>query len=123
MATRLHLFTFAVAVPVVTRVDLEQFTSWAQDFAIEQKGGMPRGAQSGVAVLPALVGDRIEPDAAAWAAAKQRVRFACLTRPVAVDTSRAAAYCFRRTAFLGLVYSGHLRRKLDCYFPSPTQLS
>lgn len=117
MATRLHLFTLASVVPVVSPAEIEAFTAWAQDYAIGQKGGLPRGAQTGVAVFPTLISEAVDPQAARWAAAKQRLRFACLGRPVVVDARTGGASCFRGIAAMGFIYGGHLRRKLDQYFP------
>jgi hypothetical protein len=48
------------------------------------------------------------------------VHFACLGRPVVVDTTRRTVSCFRGNSALGRLYSGHLRRKLDAYFPPST---
>lgn len=118
MATKLHLFTIAAPASMITCDAVEAFTTSALDYALDRKGQL-RGMQSGVAVFPALVGTQIEPQALTWAQQKQRVRFAALARPVVVDASTGAAACFRGTAALGFVYSAHLRRKLDVYFPAP----
>lgn len=117
MATKLHLLTVVAPASAVTQHDLEAFTSTAFDYAQARKGQL-RGLQSGVAVLPALVGTHIDPAAAGWAGQKQLVRFGSVARPVAVDVTTGAVACFRGTAALGFVYSGHLRRKLDLYFPA-----
>ncbi len=117
MGTRLHLFTIVSAVPVVTVPVVEGFTNATLDYAIDRKGAL-RGMQSGVAVLAGLVTVFAEPAAVEWAAARQRVRFAAMARPVVVDTHRRVRACYRGTPALGAVYAGHLRRKLDAYFPS-----
>jgi hypothetical protein len=115
MATKLHLFTIVAPSPAVTVAVLEQFTNSAMDYAIANKGGA-RGMQSGIAVLPCLVSTQVDPAAAAWAQEKQRMRFACMARPVVVDFSRGSVSYFRNNSMLGRVYSGHLRSKLDLYF-------
>ncbi|WP_197946194.1 levansucrase [Phytohabitans suffuscus] len=116
MATKLHLLTVVAPAAAVTQGDLETFTNTAFDYAQAQKGQF-RGLQSGVAVFPGLVGTHVDPAALAWAGRRQLVRFGSVARPVAVDVTAGAVGCFRGTAALGFVYSGHLRRKLDAYFP------
>ncbi|MDQ7904990.1 levansucrase [Phytohabitans sp. ZYX-F-186] len=116
MATKLHLLTVVAPAATVTQAGLEAFTNTAFDYAQARKGQL-RGLQSGVAVFPALVGTHADPAALAWAAQRQLVRFGSVARPVAVDVTTGAVGCFRRTAALGFVYSGHLRRKLELYFP------
>jgi len=117
MATKLHLLTVVAPAAGVTQGDLERFTGTAFDYAQARKGQF-RGLQTGVAVLPALVGTHVDPAALAWAQQRQLVRFGSVARPVAVDATTGAVACFRRTAALGFIYSGHLRRKLDTYFPA-----
>lgn len=119
IATKLHLFTIALPMPEVTVSAIETFANSAMDYALARKGQL-RGLQSAVAVLPALVSTRVDPAAMQWASSKQRMRFACMARPVVVDVSSNTAGAFSGTAMLGWVYSGHLRRKLRLYFPSPT---
>ena len=65
MATRLNLFTIVGTMPLVTAAERERFTNDAIDYAISQKGKR-RGLQNGVAVIPVLVGERIEPEAATF---------------------------------------------------------
>jgi hypothetical protein len=117
MATKLHQFTIAADVSRVTAESIESFTAHAMEYV---KQGVMRGGQSGVAVFPAMISTEVEPGSGEWAAQRQRTHFACMGRPVVVDTARGTVSCFRGNATLGLVYSGHLRRKLDLYFPPPT---
>ncbi|WP_431726986.1 levansucrase [Verrucosispora sp. TAA-831] len=118
MATKLHLLTIVAPMSDVAPDDLESFTNATFEYAEARKGQM-RGLQTGVAVFPSLVGTHIDPAAMAWSKRKQLVRFASVARPVVVDVTAGTVGCFRRTAALGFVYSGHLRRKLDLYFPAP----
>jgi hypothetical protein len=118
MATKLHLMTVVAPSSAITLSALQGFTNTAFDYAQARKGQW-RGFQSGVAVLPSLVGTHVDPAATAWAQQKQLVRFGSVARPVVVDVTAGTVGCFRRTAALGFVYSGHLRRKLDLYFPPP----
>jgi hypothetical protein len=117
MATKLHLITAVAAAPFVRAEDIEGFTNAVMDYALARKGQF-RGLQSGVAVFPALVSANVDPAAVAWAAQRQRVRFACMARPVVVDVAHGAVGSYRGTPGLGWVYAGHLRAKLASYFPS-----
>ncbi|WP_329103897.1 levansucrase [Micromonospora sp. NBC_01699] len=118
LATKLHLITIAADVSSVDAGSIAAFTSHAMEYA---KRGVTRGAQVGVAAFPTLISDRVDPSASQWAGRRQRNQFACMGRPVVVDTARGTATAFRGTSPLGLVYSAHLRRKLGLYFP-PTPL-
>ncbi|MEH1164524.1 levansucrase [Micromonospora sp. CPCC 205539] len=116
MATKLHLFTIAAPTTLVTAGALESFSKTAMEYVLARKGQL-RGLQNGVAVFPALVGTQIEPAASAWAAEKQRVQFAALARPVAVDATTGTAAAFRGSAALGIIFAAHLKSKLNAYFP------
>ncbi|MFC0534122.1 levansucrase [Phytohabitans kaempferiae] len=120
MATRLHLLTVVAPASAVALSDIEAFTNTALDYALARKGQF-RGLQVGVAVLPALVSTYVDPAALAWAGSKQVVRFGSVARPVGVDTTAGTASYFRGTAMLGAVFAGHLRGKLDAYFPPPAR--
>lgn len=121
-ATRLHLFTIAAEFPEVTLATVQRFTEWAQEYARDHKGGLPRGFQTGVAVFPALVSGRVDRAALEHAAHSQRVRWACLARPTVVDTATGTVAAYRGNPMVGLLYAGHLRRKSQLYFPGLAQL-
>jgi len=121
VATRLHLFTIAVAVPDISTTAIESFTQSALQYAKEQKGGLPRGLQTGIALFPCLVSERVEPAASAWAEAQQRVGWAIMARPVVVDPAQGVVSVFRRSAPLGWIYAPYLRRKLALYFDGALQ--
>lgn len=115
-ATNLHLFTVATAAEEVTQQDIAAFTDHAWDHMLARKGQL-RGLQTAVAVLPCLVGTRVAPDAAAWAAAQQRLRFATFARPVVVDTTARSIAAFTGRVTVGGSYNTHLIDKLRSYFP------
>lgn len=115
-ATNLHLFTVAAPAGVVTQQDLEAFTSTVWDAMLARKGQL-RGLQTGLAVFPTLVGTRVDPDAAIWASAEQRLRFATFARPVVVDTTARDISAFTGRVALGGIYNSHLIGKLQTYFP------
>ncbi|MEV7085987.1 levansucrase [Streptomyces sp. NPDC093085] len=117
MATKLHLFTIATAVPVVGISTIAGFTTQSLRYAREKKGGLPVGLQNGVGVFPVLVAEQVDPAALAWAEEKQRNDFACMARPVVVDLSTGRTATFRRRNFIGGGYAGHFIRKGSAYFP------
>jgi hypothetical protein len=117
MATRLHQFACVTVLPEISRSAVEQYTTQALRYAVDNKSGMPRGFQTGVALFPAMISDRVDPDALAWAEAQQRLQFAVMARPVVVDVARGVVAAFRGRAKLGAVYNGHLRAKSIAYFP------
>ncbi|WP_233221609.1 levansucrase [Streptomyces carminius] len=119
LATSLHLFTFAAAVPEITAPAVESFTRQALDRARKRKGGLPLGAQTGVAVFPVLVGERVEPAALRWAGRGQRARFARMARPVVADAGRRRVAFFRGRPFVGRLYASHLVEKGERWFRAP----
>lgn len=116
MATRLHLFTIAIAVDEVSPNGIREFTDHAIAYAKQNKGGLPVGLQNGVVVFPVMVGDRIDEAAAAWAEEKQRIGFSVMTRPVVVDATQGQARVFRGRTAIGAIYTNHIVRKCNLYF-------
>ena len=119
MGTRLHLFTIASTLPEITVPELDRFVEFAMKTSIERKGGLMRGLQSGIAVFPVLVSDRVDPAALYHAAQAQTVKFACVARPVVIDTAaNAIGVYLGRPLIAGLVAS-FLEQKGMQYFPLP----
>ncbi|GGX76486.1 levansucrase [Streptomyces fructofermentans] len=116
MATKLHLFTVAAAVPEITVPVISAFTDQVVQYAKNTKGGLPVGLQNGVGAFPLLVSDRVDPAAVHWAESQQRVKFACMTRPVVVDSSRQYVGMFRGKPLLGRVYASYFNEKAARYF-------
>lgn len=114
MATRMHLVTVLAISAGVTAPVIESFSAQVSEYA---KRGRALGLQSGVAAFPVLISPSVDDAALQWAAEKQRLQFACLTRPVVVDTSRGIVAAFRGTTMIGRLYSGHLQQKMAAYFP------
>jgi hypothetical protein len=119
VGTKLHLFTIATVVPEVTLPTLEQFTDFAITTAIEDGKRLPRGLQTGIAVFPSLISEKVDPAALERAARWQKVRFACIARPTVVDTTTRAIGAYRGTPVAGILYASHLRKKNERYFPQP----
>jgi hypothetical protein len=51
-----------------------------------------------------------------WAEEQQRVKFACMTRPVVVDSSRQYVGMYRGKPVLGRVYASYFNQKGSQYF-------
>ncbi|MFI5753849.1 levansucrase [Streptomyces sp. NPDC051569] len=119
MGTNLHLFTIAASVPEVTVPGIQAFTTQTLAYARKNKGGLPVGLQTGVAVFPVLVSERVDPAAIAWAEEKQRNQFACFARPVVVDATRRHVGLYGGKPTLGRAYASHLIQKGERYFPFP----
>ncbi len=64
-----------------------------------------------------LISAQVDPAAVAWAQEKQRARFACVARPVVVDTARHRVGLCRGRPAVGWIYASHLIRKSAGYFP------
>ncbi|MFD7708094.1 levansucrase [Streptomyces sp. NPDC059785] len=116
MATKLHLFTVAAAVPEITVPVVSHFTEQVMKYAKDRKGGLPVGLQTGVGAFPVLVSDRVDPAAVQWAEERQRVRFGCMTRPVVVDSVHHYVGRYRGRPMLGRVYAAHFDEKGAAYF-------
>jgi hypothetical protein len=117
-ATRLNLFTVVGSVPTVTVAGLEQFSKDAIDYAIARKGQF-RGLQNGVAVIPVLVGERTEPDAATYATNTLVRRFSAFAWPATVDLTSRHVYKHEGRVFLGGVYADWMRQQTVIALPDP----
>lgn len=116
MATRLNLFTIVGTVPLVTVAGLERFTNDAIDYAISQKGQF-RGLQNGVAVIPVLLGERIDPEAATFAKDRLVRRFSAIGWPATVDTTSGHVYKHEGRVLLGGIYASWLRQQTAIALP------
>jgi hypothetical protein len=116
MATRVNLFTVVGTVPLVTVAGLEQFTNDAIDYAISRKGKF-RGLQNGVAVIPVLIGERIEPGAATFATDTLVRRFSAIGWPATVDLTTRHVYKHEGRVFVGGIYASWLRQQTAIALP------
>ena len=117
-ATRLNLFTIVGSVQTVTVAGLEQFSKDALDHAISRKGQI-RGLQNGVAVIPVLVGERIEPDAATYATDTLVRRFSAFAWPATVDLTSPHVYQHEGHVLLGGIYADWMRQQTAIALPDP----
>lgn len=118
-ATRLHLFTMAIRLPHVDVSTVAGYTEECSQWAKDNKGGLPAGFQTGVAVFPVLIGEHVDAGAHDWARERQRNSFACLARPVVVDLAGRHVSWFDGKPALGRVYASHLITKAEHYFAPP----
>ena len=109
-ATRLHTFVVVFHIRDLSEDLAEELTSAAQKYAIEHKGGLPRGLQTGTAAVVVFLSDPSWPSVASWfnQSPTQR-RFAALRFPVLVELGSGALTYYRGRMTLGWVYAGHLR--------------
>ncbi|BBC33518.1 Levansucrase [Streptomyces graminofaciens] len=114
--TKLHLFTVAAAVPEITIPTIETFTEQVLAYAKKTKGGLPLGLQTGIGAFPLLVSDRVDPAAVRWAEAQQRNKWACMARPVVVDSAHQYVGSYRGTPAIGMAYSSYFEQKAMRYF-------
>lgn len=110
MATKLHLFTVAVAVPLATRPLLEQFSHDALTFGNEQKGSL-RGLQVGVAAIPILVAQAVDPSGAEYARTQLIRKFGALAWPAIFDLSTGTVHSHQGAVMIGGIYAGYLRQQ------------
>jgi len=109
MATKLHTFLVAAPFPAgVTAAELDTFMGAALQHASSNKGGLPRGFQTGVAAIVVAVTQRPSPEAVAWATKVHGRNFAAFPWPVLVDIESHTAVQPNRMVIGGL-YSSYLK--------------
>ena len=113
-ATRLHVFLIACPFSAAdaSKDTLDRFLVSAREYAVSHKQGLPRGFQTGVAVIAVAVAEELAPNATDWAAHPAGVRFAALAYPVSLDLRTRRCTRPQRMVF-GAVYVPYLRRFVD----------
>ncbi|MET9653240.1 MULTISPECIES: hypothetical protein [unclassified Streptomyces] len=117
--TKTELFVFAAAVPEIDVATLGEFTTWAMSYAKGLRGGIP-GARNAALVLPALVSERVRPEAAQWASQDARILGTTLiSRPLTIETApdHVRTTMYRGRVALGGMFTGHVLEKASLYFP------
>jgi hypothetical protein len=109
VATRLHTFVVAFAPPSLDEGLARWLALAAQQHAIDSKGGLPRGLQTGTATVPVFFCDAVEPGARAWFGATPAHRFSALLFPVLAEPGSGTVTYFRERMRLGSIYNDHLR--------------
>jgi len=116
MATKLNLFTVVRAVPEVTVSALESFSNEALDQGVKLKGRF-RGLQTGVAVIPALVGEMAEPAAADYARTVLVRRWSAFAWPAVVDLHRDVVSTHEGSVTIGGIYASWMREQTAVALP------
>jgi hypothetical protein len=116
-ATRLHTFLVVAQFPpgTATRPALDAFLGAATDYAIANKSGLPRGLQTGTAIVAAAVTAQPPPEAIAWASAVHGRKFAAIPFPALVDAATRQVVRPQRMV-IGGVYGPYLRQMVDSHF-------
>lgn len=110
MATKMNLFTAVRLVPQVTVSALEDFSNEALDYGVKLKGRF-RGLQTGVAVIPVLVGQLVEPAASDYARTVLLRRWAAFAWPAVVDLDREVVSAHEGSVTLGGMYASWMRER------------
>lgn len=118
MATKLNLFTVVRSVPEVTASALENFSNEALDHGVKLKGRF-RGLQTGVAVVPVLVGELVEPSAAEYARTVLVRRWSAFAWPAVVDLDRNVVSSHQGSVTIGGIYASWMRQQTAVALPPP----
>ena len=113
IGTRLHTFVVVLHAPELSDGLAESLTAAAQQYAIDHKGGLPRGLQTGTATVAVFLAETAEPAVRAWFLRKPKHRFAALRLPVLVEVGPSEVTYFRKLQNVGSTYHRHLRALVD----------
>jgi hypothetical protein len=117
--SKMHIFTVADTAGQVTEPTLRAFTDAAVKLATDRKGQL-RGLQSGVIVLPILVGTGVDEQAAAVTQKAYRLNvggFAVLAQPAAVDVPADRVWTFRGVRLWGYAFNALIKKTYQRYLP------
>jgi hypothetical protein len=104
----LHTFVIVLTQDALTAERAEQLAAAAQQYAIDHKGGLPRGLQTGtvtVAVFLTKPSQALEK----WFSADPQHRYAALRFPILADVSTGALTYFKGRMSRGYLYGADLR--------------
>ena len=120
VATRLHTFVIASDFVDVTpnRVDLDAFLDAGVQYALEHKGGLPRGLQTGTATITVALTRQLHAATMEWAQTVHGRRFAAFPFPVLVDLSTRKVTRPERM-IVGGIYSSYLQTMVDTHIRAP----
>ena len=108
--SRLHVFVIVFELPDVDASDAEQLTAAARAYAIDHKGGLPRGVQNGVASMPIIVVPREARNALEWARGEHGRHWAALDFPVVIERSTGVSAFRQKRELWGSAYFPQLYR-------------
>jgi hypothetical protein len=119
MATQMVSFAVLHEAPSVSADFAAEYAAEALEYARRNKGGLPRGLQSGVMAFPVIASAAIEPAAADWARERPRKHWAMEENPVLADTAARQAYRYEGTIAWGRIYSSFRRETMEKHFVAP----
>jgi hypothetical protein len=117
--SKMHVFTVADAAGQVTEPILRGFADAAVKLATDRKGQL-RGLQSGVIVLPILVGTGVDAQAVAVTQKAYNLNvggFAVLAQPAVVDVTADRVWTFRGVRLWGYAFNALIKKTYQRYLP------
>lgn len=117
--SKMHIFTVVDTAGQVTEPILRGFTDAAVKMATDRKGQW-RGMQSGVIVLPILVGTGVDAEAVAVTQKSYNLNlggFAMMAQPAVVDVTAGQAWTFRGTRLWGYAFNAMIKKTYQRYLP------
>lgn len=105
-ATTLH--TFVVLAEAPTAAGLGRYSDDAARWAKGAKGGLPRGMQTGIAVLPVLVVASADDEARLEAGRRPEKDFGAVRLPLLVEPGPGAVSTYSGTMLWGMIYTDFL---------------
>jgi hypothetical protein len=116
-ATRLHTFLFGAGFNRTSAQELDAFMDEASRYATDNKGGLPRGLQTGTAAIVTAITELGDSTLDEWALKPHGRRFAAMTFPVLADVTRRTVVRPQRM-FIGAVYTSYLQQVVDDHVTS-----
>ena len=117
--SKMHIFTVADTAGQVTEPILRGVTDAAVKLATDRKGQF-RGLQSGVIVLPILVGTGVDAEAVAVTQKSYSLGsggFAVLAQPAVVDVTADRVWTFRGVRLWGYAFNALIKKTYQRYLP------
>lgn len=119
VANRLHVFVVAFEAPDFTFDEARALSESAHRYAIEHKGGLPRGLQTGSAALPTFVVAEADDETRRWFCQEPRQRFAAMNVPVLLEASNGRVTHYRGDWRWGYIYAAYVRTIIDNVLTPP----
>lgn len=112
-ATRLHVFVVVLPLPSITVEDAERLTVAAGDYAVDHKGGFPRGLQTGSVAIPVFLAGHVDEQVLRWVSQEPDYRFAAMRFPVVVDEGTGTLAFYRGRWKLGWAYRSYVTQLVE----------
>lgn len=109
-ATRLHTFVTVLQMEDLDEATPETSTAAAQQYAIDHKGGLPRGLQTGSVTVAVFLVRAVRPEVRSWFTRPPTHRLAALRWPVLTEVENGETTSYTGDTFAGSFYHGYLRQ-------------